>query len=71
MIGYFHGDLVNVFLIQANWCYMTFTVGNLFPSHSCIGVTGVKPPPGSNAGPQSERQMTYQLSNPSPHGRQI
>ncbi len=24
---------------------MTFTAGNLFPSHSCIGVTWVKPPP--------------------------
>ncbi len=22
---------------QANWCNMTFTAGNLFPSHSCIG----------------------------------
>ncbi len=22
---------------QANWCNMTFTVDNLFPSHSCIG----------------------------------
>ncbi len=22
---------------QANWCNMTFTSGNLFPSHSCIG----------------------------------
>ncbi len=21
---------------QANWCNMTFTAGNLFPSHSCI-----------------------------------
>ncbi len=24
---------------------MTFTAGNLFPSHSCIGVTRVNPPP--------------------------
>ncbi len=24
---------------QANWCNMTFTAGNLFSSHSCIGVT--------------------------------
>ncbi len=28
---------------QANWCNMTFTAGNLFPSHSCIRVTQVKP----------------------------
>ncbi len=29
---------------QAN-CNMNFTAVNLFPSHSCIGVTQVKPPP--------------------------
>ncbi len=31
---------------QANRCNMTFTAGNLFTSHSCIGVTRVKPPLG-------------------------
>ncbi len=31
---------------QANWSYMIFTAGNLFPSHSCIDVTRVKPPLG-------------------------
>ncbi len=31
---------------HSNWCNMTFTAGNLFPSHSCIGVTRVKPPLG-------------------------
>ncbi len=35
---------------QANWCNMTFTAGNLFPSHTCIGVTRVKPPPGLELG---------------------
>ncbi len=24
---------------QVNWCNMTFTAGNLSPTHSCIGVT--------------------------------
>ncbi len=23
---------------QANWCNMTFTASNIFPSHTCIGV---------------------------------
>ncbi len=31
---------------QANWCNMTFTAGSLFPPHSCIGGTRVKPPLG-------------------------
>ncbi len=35
---------------QAKWCNMTFTAGNLFPSHSCIGVTQVKPPLGFELG---------------------
>ncbi len=55
-----HSALVS----QAN-C-MTLTASNLFSSHSCIGVTRVKPHKDSNSGPQHERQMTYQLSYPSP-----
>ncbi len=31
---------------QANWCNMTFTAGNLLPSHSCISVMRVKPTSG-------------------------
>ncbi len=31
---------------QANLRNMTFTAGNLFPSHSCISVAQVKPPSG-------------------------
>ncbi len=31
---------------QANWCNMIFTVGNLFPSHSCIGWPKSSPTPG-------------------------
>ncbi len=30
----------------SQWCNMTFTADNLLPSHSCIGVTWVKPPQG-------------------------
>ncbi len=45
---------------------MTFTAGNLFPSHSCIGWPKSSPHWDSNLGPQLERQMTYQLSYPSP-----
>ncbi len=41
------------------------TAGDLFPSHSCIDVTRVKPPRDSNLGPKHERWMTYQLSYPS------
>ncbi len=37
---------------------LAFTVGNLFPSHSCIGVTHKD----LNPGPQHERWATYQLS---------
>ncbi len=46
---------------------MTFTADNLFPSHSCIGVTQVKPPWDSNLGLQDERRMTYQLSHHFPY----
>ncbi len=35
---------------QANWCNMTFTAGNLFPSHSLHWGTQVKPPPGFKRG---------------------
>ncbi len=35
------------------------------PSHSCIGMTQVKPPRYSNLGPQHMRWMTYQLKYPS------
>ncbi len=51
---------------QANWCNMTFTAGNLFLSHSCIGCLESSPHRDSNPGPQIERQTTYQLSYPSP-----
>ncbi len=51
---------------QANWCNMTFTVSNLFPSHSCIGWPKSSCHWDSNPGPQLERPMTYQLSYPSP-----
>ncbi len=34
---------------QANWCNMTFTAGNLFPSFMHL-VTWVKPPPGFDPG---------------------
>ncbi len=51
---------------QANWCNMTFTAGNLFQSHSCIGVTQVTPPQDSNPDPQHKRWMTYQMSYPCP-----
>ncbi len=30
---------------QANWCNITFTAGNLFPSHSSYDLSRVKPPP--------------------------
>ncbi len=46
---------------QANWCNITFTVGNLFPYHSCIGWPESSPPQDSNPGPQPERWKTYQL----------
>ncbi len=51
---------------QANWCNMTFTAGNLFPSHSCIGWPESSPHRDLNPGPQNERQTAYQLSYPSP-----
>ncbi len=41
-----------------NWCNMTFTAGNLFPSHSCIGVTRVVSPLRYEPGPQHERWTT-------------
>ncbi len=50
---------------QANWCNMTFTASNLFPSHSCFGWPKSSPHCDSNPGPHHERQMTYQLSYPS------
>ncbi len=37
---------------QVNWCNMTFTAGNLFPSHSCIGWPKSSPHRDSNPGPQ-------------------
>ncbi len=43
-----------------------FTAGNLFPSHSCIGVTQVKPPPGFEPRSPHERWTTYQVRYPSP-----
>ncbi len=51
---------------QANWCNMTFRAGNLFPYHSCIVQTWVKPPPGSNPGsPQWELDdLPTELSPP-------
>ncbi len=50
---------------QANWCNMTFAVGNLFPSHSWIGWSESTSHWDSNPGPQLERRVTYQLSYPS------
>ncbi len=47
---------------QANWCNMTFTAGNLFPSHSSIGWPESSHHWDSNLGPQLERRTTYQLS---------
>ncbi len=54
---------------QADWCNMTlsFTAGNLFPSHLYIGWPKSSPHRDSNPCPQIERQMTYQLSYPSPY----
>ncbi len=49
-----------------NWCNMTFTADNLFPSHSCIGWHESNPHWDLNPGPQIERQMTYHLSCSSP-----
>ncbi len=43
-------DVVYYLHDQANWSNMTFTAGNLFPSHSCIGVTRVMPPLGFKPG---------------------
>ncbi len=45
---------------------MTFTAGNLFPSHSCIGWSDSSPHWDLNLGPQIERRTTYQLSYCSP-----
>ncbi len=45
---------------------MTFTYGNLFPSHSCIVLPESSPNWNSNPCPQHERQTIYQLSYPSP-----
>ncbi len=50
---------------QDNWCNMTFTAGNLFSSHSCIGWPESNPQQDSNPGPQLEKWTTYQLSYPS------
>ncbi len=49
---------------QANWFNMTFTAGNVFPSHLSIGWP--ESHWDSNLGPQIERWTTYQLSCPSP-----
>ncbi len=38
---------------QANWCNMTFTLGNLFPSHSFIGWPELSPPPPTGFEPMS------------------
>ncbi len=51
---------------QANWCNMTFTADNLFPSHSCTGWPESRSHQDLNMGPQIERRMTYHLSYPSP-----
>ncbi len=48
------------------WCNMTFTAGNLFPSHSSIGWHESSTHWDSNLGLQQERQMTCQLSYFSP-----
>ncbi len=45
---------------------MTFTAGNLFPSHTGIGWPEFSPYRDSNPGPQHERRTTYHLSYPSP-----
>ncbi len=50
---------------QANLCNITFTAGNLFPSHWCIGWPKSSPHWDLNPDPQLERQTTYQLSFPS------
>ncbi len=52
---------------QANWCNMSFTAGNLFPSHSCIRWSESSPDWDLNPGPLHERQTTYQLCYPSPY----
>ncbi len=57
-----HYALVN----QANWCNITFTFGNLFPSHSYFGWPKSSPHRDLNQGSQIERQLTYQVSHPSP-----
>ncbi len=44
---------------QANLCNMAFTTGNLFPSHSWIGVTQVKYAPGIE--PMPPRWAVYDL----------
>ncbi len=46
---------------------MTFTAGNLFPSHSCIDVTRVKPPLGFEPRSSAESWTTYQLSYLTPY----
>ncbi len=81
--AYWAGDLkfqigeINYFILkiimhqsrQVNWCNKTFTAGNLFPSHSCIGVIWVKPPLAFKPGTrvlQDKRRTTYQMSHPPP-----
>ncbi len=44
---------------------MTFTAGNLFHTHSCIGWSESSPHRESNPGPQHEKHMTYQVGYPS------
>ncbi len=46
---------------------MTFTAGNLFPSHSCIGWPESSPTGIRTLVLQLERQTIYQLSYPCPH----
>ncbi len=47
LCGFFCGFVYHYARVsQANWCNMTFTADNLFPSHTCIGVTLVRPPSG-------------------------
>ncbi len=48
---------------QANWRNMSFITGNLIPSHSCIGVTRVKPQLGFKpGGPQHADNIPTELT---------
>ncbi len=61
--GFFYKNYTPV--SQANWCNMTFTAGNLFPSHA-LGDPSQAPHWDSNPGLQLERRKTFQISYPSP-----